>query len=117
MSDFILFYVSAEPGAAPFVRVPATPEGLRYAGYFARYRGVPLFRGGLSADHVTDEQQQSYIAGYYGYPTHPGIPIGTERYAGDGVWCRHVVLSGNSSAWAEGWEPVPDGVPAPRSAS
>lgn len=115
MNETILFYTSAEPGAAPFVRVPATPEGLRYAGYYARYRGLPIVgpRAIAPDTDTTGAEHAKIIEGYFGYPTNPGIPLGTERYTGDGMWSRYAVHHSGLLYW----EHVPEGAPPPRGGS
>ncbi len=113
MSDTILFYTSTNPGAQPFVRVPATPEGLRYAGYLARYNAGPgvhrFYECVKSAERDIGEGSYHVQSGWFGYPRNPGIPVGTERHVGDAVWCR---AEGNDVVWT----PVPEGAPPPRAA-
>lgn len=122
-SSTILFYTSAEPGAAPFVRVPATPEGLRYAGYYARYRNGRAAAPRLNdcADRVLHPRHLAWwYEGFAGYPTNPGIPLGTERYVvlgGDSEWRRY---DPNQPADPEGprpWVTVSEGAPSPRGRS
>lgn len=90
----ILFFAGWHAGKdTPFVRVPATVEGLRYAGYMLAYwhpLGVPPTNHliHMATDSVLSaEEIAAFQLGYHEHPNQPQIPLGAEREV-DGAWAR-----------------------------
>ena len=92
--------VRFKASGALLCRVPDTEEGHRYAGYLARYKlgARPPVLPQLT---IEGTDARGWITlGILSYPSGTGtsIPVGTERYIGDGVWARYTTV---------GWQPCP----------